>query len=90
MAVLRFIDENPKSTSRDVSVRLNITVEDGQMELWRLFQQGLLNRRPRQVVPVFRKPYYEYEVSGRGLQRLSHWKERISPADSVSEERRVS
>ena len=55
-------------TSKQLSEELGISQENAQMLLYRLFKQGLVERRLIDS-PLFRKPY-EYNITLRGLEKL--------------------
>jgi predicted transcriptional regulator len=70
IAVLKIVQQNPDSTSKDVAMELEITEDSAQVALCRYQRQGLVTRKKK--LSGFGKAHFVYTLTVRGLARLSH------------------
>jgi Mn-dependent DtxR family transcriptional regulator len=73
--VLNLLTNDPRATSKDVSVALKISTSNAGMILNRLHKQRLVDRRKPDVWRTWRKPPFHYLISDRGLARLKYLQE---------------
>jgi len=68
--VLKILEQNATVTANDLIDVLNITIENAQMVLHRIYKQRLISRSTSSK--SFVKSPYSYSITPRGLGRLEY------------------
>lgn len=71
--VLELLEGNPGVTSQNVSAALDVSVPNAGMALYRLYKQGLVDRKT-QYLGIWRKPPFSYAINDRGTNRLEYYR----------------
>lgn len=66
-----------------MSMALNISIENAEMFLFRLFRAVLVSRET-ELTARSRKPCFAYKVNVRGSERLDYWKAKEEKAQELS------